>query len=522
MVPFRVWAPYASRVELGLGGTLLPMRREAGGWFAAEADAPHGTGYAYRLDGAQQSLPDPRSPWQPQGVHGASAVLDHSRFRWTDGGWQGMRAERAVVYELHVGTFTPEGTFESAIEKLDHLVSLGVTAVQIMPVAEFSGERGWGYDGVDLYAPHDAYGGPDGLKLLVDALHGRGLAAILDVVYNHVGPEGNYLERFGPYFTDRHTTPWGNAVNFDGAGARPVRDFVVENALMWLRDYHFDGLRLDAVHAIVDDYREHILAELARRVSELEPRRLLIAEEPKISPRLIRPRSEGGYGLDAQWDDELHHALHVLFTGENAGYYAPYPGTVGDVVRALLEPRRFGLPYERFVSYAQTHDQVGNRAAGERLAQLAGVGAARICAALVLLSPFVPMIFMGEEWGASTPFQFFSDHRDPLIAAKVSAGRAHEFEAFGWKPGDVPDPQDGATFRRSKLDWSELDREPHRGLLDFYRGLLRVRRGLRGDELEVSFDERARRLTMTRGPVSVACDFERQVVDVTTEARSRA
>jgi maltooligosyltrehalose trehalohydrolase len=359
---------------------------------------------------------------------------------------------------------------------------------------------------VDLWAPHHAYGGPVGLKRLVDGCHARGLAVVLDVVYNHLGPEGNYLERFGPYLTDRHHTPWGKAVNFDGSGSRAVRDFVIENALAWLRDYHLDGLRLDAVHAIVDTSRPHILEELAARVHELardlgRPL-LVIAERPDLDTRLL------GYGVDGQWSDDVHHALHVLLTGERGGYYAAY-GSVGDLASALRQPALLDVPYRRVVVCAQNHDQVGNRAAGERLSQLVDGRRLRLAAALVLCSPFVPLIFMGEEWGASTPFLFFSGHQDPGIAEATTRGRIREFEAFGWRPEDVPDPQDPRSFERSRLVWEEPDREPHRGLLAWYRRLLRLRRGLSAADLQLEVDQAERTLVMARGPVRVRCDFRR-------------
>ena len=500
---FRVWAPDAGRVDLHLEGARSPMEAMPGGWREVEAEARPGAEYGFCLDGGDP-LPDPRSRWQPHGVHGLSRLVDHGAFRWTDASWRGIRLQDAVLYELHIGTFTPGGTFESAIQRLDHLVELGIHGVEVMPVAEFIGDRGWGYDGVDLWAPHRAYGGPDGLKKLVDACHGRGLAVILDVVYNHLGSEGNYVQRFGPYLTERRLTPWGKGFNFDGMDSRPVRDFVIENALAWLRDYHLDGLRLDAVHAITDTSRPHIVEELAARVHELDPARFVIAEKPRIDRKLI------GMGVDAQWFDDFHHALHVLLTGERTGYYAPY-GSIADLASALLGPVRLRVGASRVVGFAQNHDQVGNRAAGERLSMLVDEARLRMTATLVACSPFVPMLFMGEEWGAGSPFIFFSDHRDPTIARETSRGRIREFEAFGWRPEDVPDPQDPASFERSRLEWGELSHEPHRSLLEWHRRLLRLRREtpeLRPDgPLRVESDETTRRLEMSRGPVRLVCDF---------------
>ncbi|MBO0684702.1 MAG: malto-oligosyltrehalose trehalohydrolase [Candidatus Dormibacteraeota bacterium] len=486
---------------------MLSMRATDRGWWELETEAAPRDDYGFALDGGEP-LPDPRSRWQPHGVHGLSRLVDPSSFVWTDAGWQGLELGRAVLYELHVGTFTPEGTFDGVIGRLDSLVSLGVDAIELMPVAEASGDRGWGYDGVDLWAPRQAYGGPAGLARLVDACHARGLGVILDVVYNHLGPEGNYLGRFGPYQSGRHRTPWGEALNFDGPQSRPVRDFVVENAAMWLRDYHFDGLRLDAVHAIIDDSPVHIVQELTQRVHGLGgPPRLVVAEKPKLDLELL------GWGVDAQWEDDFHHVLHVLLTGERQAYYAPY-GRVGDLAEALLRPGRLGIAPERLLAYAQNHDQVGNRATGTRLSQLVDVGRLQLAATLTLLSPFIPMIFMGEEWGASTPFLFFSDHRDPQVARATSEGRMHEFQDFGWRPEEVPDPQLRSSFEASKLDWSEPEREPHRSLLELHRSLIIRRRRLAGRGLEVAFDEAERTLTMSRGGVQVDCDFQSGSVSV--------
>ena len=530
----RVWAPDAHDLQADLGGRRIAMARDDGGWWTVEtALAKPGSDYAFVVDGAEPPLPDPRSPSQPDGVHGRSRIVDHAAFTWTDSKWNPPPLESALIYELHVGTFTPTGTFDSAIGRLDHLTTLGVTHVQLMPVAEFSGDRGWGYDGVDLFAPHHAYGGPEGLKRLVDACHARGLAVLADAVYNHLGPSGNYLPRFGPYLTHRYSTPWGDAINFDGRGSDEVRRFFCDNALMWLRDYHLDGVRLDAVHAIADASAIHILEQLATEVAELERqlgrRLLLIAESDLNDPRIVRPRECGGYGLAAQWSDDFHHALHTVLTGEHTGYYADF-GAIADLAKALRQAWVYdgrysvsrgrthgrvpqGLSGHKFLGYAQTHDQIGNRATGDRSSHLMNSGRLRIAAAIVLTSPFIPMLFQGEEWGASTPFLYFAGHPEPELARAVSAGRRREFAAFGWNPDEIPDPQAPETFVRSKLDWSEIEREPHRSILQWHRDLI----GLRGrfpelsdgrlDLVNVAFDESAHWIAISRGRVSVACNL---------------
>jgi maltooligosyltrehalose trehalohydrolase len=536
MHTFRVWAPTAGIVEVDIEGRRTAMHAGDGGWWSAQLpEAGAGTDYAFAVDHGEL-LPDPRSPWQPDGIHGRSRLVDHHEFRWTDRKWQAPPLSSAIIYELHVGTFTHEGTFEAAIDRLDHLVELGVTHVELMPVNEFSGTRGWGYDGVDLYAPHHAYGGPAGLKRLVDACHGRGLAVLLDVVYNHLGPVGNYLGRFGPYFTERYATPWGAAVNFDGAYSDEVRQFFCDNALMWLRDYHFDGLRIDAVHAILDTSAVHILEQLSDQVDDLRAQLgrhlVLIPESDLNDPRLVRERAAGGYGLEAQWSDDLHHALHALLTGEREGYYADF-GTIADLAKALRQAfvydgcyshhrkRRHGrvpsgLSGHCFLGYLQNHDQIGNRATGQRSSHLMSTGRLKIGAALVLTSPFVPMLFQGEEWGASTPFQYFTNHEDPQLGRAVREGRRTEFAAFGWRPEEIPNPQSVRTFERSKLDWSESDREPHCGLLDWHRRLIALRQRCpeltdgRMDDVEVSFDEPSRWITVNRGGVTVCCNLADQ------------
>lgn len=530
---FRVWAPTPESVELVLGGERLAMTRDDRGWWSRTVEeAGPGTDYGFSLDG-NPPRPDPRSGWQPAGVDGPSRLVDHRSFRWTDQSWRGLYLPSAVLYELHVGTFTPEGTFDAVIDRLDHLVDLGVDGIELLPVAEFSGERGWGYDGVDLYAPHHRYGGPDGLLRLVDACHGRGLGVVMDVVYNHLGPAGNYLGQFGPYFTDRYTTNWGDAVNFDGPDSGEVRNFVIGNAAMWLRDYHCDGLRLDAVHAIEDHSAIHVLEELGRRVHDLAgPLRrplFVIAESDLNDPKMVRSPDAGGFGLDAVWADEFHHALRAVLTGVTDGYYADF-GTLELLSKALSQawvytgefsPYRrrvhgrppVGVGGERFVVFLQNHDQVGNRAIGDRLTDVVSIGRAKIGAALVLLSAFVPMVFQGEEWAASSPFQYFTDHQDPDLGAAVSAGRRSEFGSFGWAPEQVPDPQDPATFTRSKLDWDEVAEEPHHSMLEWYRRLIALRRHAmelshgRRDQVRTSFDEEKGWLVVERGPISVAANL---------------
>ena len=549
MISFRLWAPNANQVEIRIGSDLFGMTLSESGWWVTEIPITKaGIDYAFVLDGGEP-VPDPRSPWQPNGIHGCSRTLDHGAFSWTDQRWQAKPLSSAIVYELHVGTFTPQGTFIAAIDKLDYLVDLGVTHIELMPVAEFSGTHGWGYDGVDLYAPHHAYGEPDDLKRLVDATHARGLAVILDVVYNHLGPAGNYLARFGPYFTQRYATPWGQALNFDGAGSDEVRQFFCDNALMWLRDYHFDGLRIDAVHAILDTSAIHFLEQLAGEVADLQAqtdRQLaLIAESDLNDPRIIRPREIGGYGMHAQWSDDFHHALHCVLTGERAGYYRDF-GSLADLAKALqrvfvydgrysaFRRRRHGRPPSglsghSFLGYLQTHDQIGNRAKGERSSHLMNGGRLKIAAALVLTAPFIPTLFQGEEWGATSPFLYFTDHDDPELARNVTEGRRREFAAFGWNPEEIPDPQAVETFERSKLKWSEHEAEPHAGLLAWHRRLIELRQKIpslsdgRLDKVGVSFDENGKWLVVKRGPVVVACNLNQvtQRVPVDIDPASR-
>jgi maltooligosyltrehalose trehalohydrolase len=537
---FAVWAPRTTRVDVQTGGRQQALARRDGGWHALDdTQAQAGDDYSFVLDGGPP-LPDPRSAWQPHGVHGASRVVDHGSFSWSDGGWRGRALHDVVVYEMHCGTFSRAGTFDGAIEHIRHLVDLGVGAVELMPVAAFPGVHGWGYDGVALYAVHQAYGGPEALKRFVDACHRAGLAVIMDVVYNHLGPDGNVLGEYGPYFTDRYRTPWGDAINYDGAGSDEVRRFVVDNALMWLRDYHLDGLRLDAVHAILDTSAVHIVEEIATAahgLAETTGRQLwVIAESDLNDPRLVSEPGVGGYGADAQWSDDFHHALHATLATETAGYYADF-GAVADVAAALRQvfvnpgqyrpfrDRRHGrevgdLPSTRFLGYMQNHDQVGNRARGERSEDLMSTGRLLVAASLVLLGPFVPMLFMGEEWAASTPFLYFTDHEDADLGRAVSEGRRHEFASFGWNPGDVPDPQDATSYERSRLDWTEAGDEAHATVLRWHHDLIALRAAnpaLRdGDRaaMTVEHDDGSRTLVMRRAGVTVACNWGEAPVTV--------
>jgi maltooligosyltrehalose trehalohydrolase len=532
MHTFEVWAPAAKTVAVQAGGCLYTMTPEDHGWWSAEVErAKAGTDYGFSLDDGPV-MPDPRSPWQPNGVDGLSRLLDHASFAWTDARWQAKPLPSAVIYELHIGTFTPQGTYLAAIEKLDHLLSLGITHVELLPVNEFAGDWGWGYDGVDLFAPHHCYGTPDDLKRLVDACHAKGLAVILDVVYNHLGPAGNYLGKFGPYFTDSYLTPWGPAVNLGEKGAYEVRRFFADNALMWLRDYHFDGLRLDAVHAFQDHSAVHFLEQLSKETEALSAQLgrhlVLIAESDLNDPRVVKSRDAGGYGINAQWSDDLHHALHAVITGEQAGYYEDF-GSFEQLATALrsafvysgdysdFRQRRHGrpatnLPGSRFLAYSQNHDQVGNRAMGERLSQLTSLGRQKIAAAVVLTSPFVPMLFQGEEFSASTPFLFFSNHHADL-GQQISAGRRKEFAAFGWNPADIPDPQDRESFCRSKLKWHEAAEGAHTEMLAWYQRLIHLRANCPGltdgdmQRVETEYNEQAGWFVMRREKVQLACNL---------------
>jgi maltooligosyltrehalose trehalohydrolase len=512
-----VWAPSAKSVELVTPKqrTALHSSTGAGYWQTEVDESLLQQGYRYSIDGGEP-VPDPRSRWQPEGVHGASHFV--SAAHQHPAAFDAKALRDAVIYELHVGTFTPEGTYTAAQAKLPHLVQLGVTHVELMPLAAFPGRRGWGYDGVDLYAPFPSYGTPQELASFVGACHGQGLGALLDVVYNHLGPDGNYLAQYGPYFTDRYKTGWGAAMNYDGPHSDPVRGFVIDNALMWLRDYGFDGLRLDAVHAIFCFDAAHVLEELADAVRELGKelgrRFVLIAESDLNDPRLVRSSSQGGFGLDAHWADDFHHAVHRFFTGETDGYYRDFEG-LGDVATALRDGyvyqgqyspsrgRRHGRPpagvgADQLVVCAQNHDQIGNRAQGERLSMLLRAPQLKAIAAMTLLSPFVPLLFQGEEWGARTPFLYFTDHENAELGRLVTEGRNREFSGFRWQ-GKVPNPQEIETFERSKLDWSELSQPPHAEIYEWYRRLIQLRHDKPGRSeaaqggiaTAVKFDEKA-------------------------------
>jgi maltooligosyltrehalose trehalohydrolase len=494
VVAFRVWAPRANRVQARVAGRLAELTQVGGGIWEAQVPAAAGEDYVYILDG-EQELADPCSRFQPEGIRGPSRIVDPAAFTWTDDAWEGLRLDELVVYELHVGTFAEEGTFEAAIPHLPELRELGVTAVELMPVATFPGNRSWGYDGVYAFAPHPAYGGPEGLARLVDAAHDADLGVILDVVYNHVGPGSERIAPFGPYFTDRWKTPWGEAMNFAEQG---VREWAIQNACAWVRDYHADGLRLDAVFAIYDESPHHVLAELAERVRAARSDALVISETHSGDRR---PLEEWGH--DAQWWDFFHHALHALLTGEREGYYEAF-GLVEQVARAFEQPEA-----ERLVVCAQNHDQVGNRPRGDRLSR----EQLRVAAHCVFFSPFTPLLFMGEEYGEERPFQFFADHDDPAIAEATREGRRREFaDLRGFAAWDLPDPQDSGTFARSRLDRSGADPE----LEGLYRRLLSLRSELPPGRVLTELSEEGRRLRVRRGRAELLVDFDRLTAEIRT------
>ncbi|MGB7631034.1 MAG: malto-oligosyltrehalose trehalohydrolase [Candidatus Deferrimicrobium sp.] len=495
---FLVYAPSAQAVEVCLLSSaerVVGLERDRFGYHHAVVDGVKpGDLFLYRLD-HRIERPDPSSRHQPRGVHGPSMVTDPESYAWQDRGWRGIPLSSYILYELHVGTYTPEGTFDAILPRLDSLVDLGITALELMPVSQFPGKRNWGYDGVYPFAVHESYGGPEGLKRLIDACHLRGLAVVLDVVYNHLGPEGNYLSDFGPYFSDRYRTPWGSAVNFDGPSSDEVRRYFQENALYWLREFHVDALRLDAIHGIMDFSASPFLSDLAGAVRDLrkEENRMayLIPESDLNDARIVTSRDEGGYGLDAQWSDDFHHALHTLLTGERDGYYGDFGG-IGQMARAFTDGfvysgqysayrrRRHGnpsrhLPAGKFVVFAQNHDQVGNRMRGDRLSHLVGFESLKLAAGVVLLSPFLPLLFMGEEYGEVAPFLYFVHHGDVDLIEAVRKGRKEEFAAFGWN-GEIPDPQDEGTFLRSRPNPALRKSGNHALLLELHRELIRIRK----------------------------------------------
>jgi maltooligosyltrehalose trehalohydrolase len=542
MTEFAVWAPRSERVRLDVDGALHEMTRGDDDWWRAEVDTRPDARYGFVLDDDPKVLPDPRSPRQPDGVHERSQLWQPSPDAWTDGDWRGRSIEGQVIYELHVGTFTPEGTFDAVIEKLDYLADLGVDFVELMPVNAFSGTYGWGYDGVLWYAVHEPYGGPDGLVRLIDACHNRGVGVLIDAVFNHLGPSGNYLPRFGPYLSSAGSSPWGESINLDGPDSDGVRRYIIDCALRWMRDFHADGLRLDAVHALVDTTAIHILEELAAETDvlagELGHPLSLIAESDLNDPRLIIPRDRGGYGMTAQWDDDIHHAIHSAVSGERQGYYADF-GSLHTLARTLkngyyhagtyssFRHRRHGraldtatIPATRLMAYTSTHDQVGNRAVGDRPSQNLSWGQLAIKAALALGSPYSAMLFMGEEWGSSSPFQFFSSHPEPELARATAEGRKQEFAEHGWDADEIPDPQDPQTFLRSKLNWDEVSEGDHARLRRLYRDLIALRHTDPEmadpwlDHLAIDYNEDERWIIMHRGSLAIACNLGTDPVTV--------
>jgi maltooligosyltrehalose trehalohydrolase len=532
-----VWAPRAQRLRLSVGDAIVEMTRGADDWWSPAGPVPHiseEVDYGYLIDDSDTPRPDPRSRRQPAGVHQRSRTYDPSSFAWTDERWSGRQLAGAVVYELHVGTFTPEGTLDAALGRLDHLRSIGVDLVELMPVNAVNGVHNWGYDGVLWHAVHEPYGGPPAYQRFVDGCHAAGLGVIQDVVYNHLGPSGNYLPEFGPYLKPGRNT-WGDLVNLDGDGSAEVRRFILDNVRMWLADYHVDGLRIDAVHALADSSELHLLEEMAMEVAALSAHQrrplTLIAESDLNDAKLVTPREAGGYGLDAQWSDDYHHAVHVALTGETTGWLADFEplsalakvcerGFFHDGTYSSYRGRPHGVPIDtsampswRLVVSSQNHDQVGNRAVGDRITQSLDDDQLACAALLMLAGPFTPMLFQGEEWAASTPFQFFTSHEEPELAEATAQGRIAEFSRLGWDPEVVPDPQDPETFARSKLDWSEPTGGRHARILDVYRRLAELRRELPAltdpafahNRAEV--DEDTRLFTLHRGDVVVVVNF---------------
>ena len=540
MHKFGVWAPKAQKVSLNWRNqTLLMQGPNKRGWWALEIEqAGCGDRYAFLLDDDPICYPDPRGLRQPEGVHSISELYDHSNFKWTDQLWRGSPKVGSIIYELHIGTFSKAGTFDGAIEHLGYLADLGITHVEVMPVAAWAGKQGWGYDSVALFATHEPYGGPDGFKRFVDACHAKGLSVILDVVYNHFGPVGNYTTKFGPYLNTNRKTPWGDAVNLDEEGSDEVRRFFIDNALMWLKDYHCDGLRFDAVHAFLDlsavHFMEQISIEVERLSATLSKDFYLIAESDLNDPRIVRSREANGYGMDSQWSDDFHHALFALLytpkQGET-GYYADF-GSLADLHKALkhsyvydgqysgYRKRRHGRPADglsahHFIHFDQNHDQVGNRAKGERLEHLIGLDASKVSLGLLLTAPYIPMLFMGEEWATSAPFLYFADHEDEELRRQVAEGRQKEFASFGFD-GDIPNPEDRQTYEDSKLKWEEQNQAKHAEMLAWVRSLIKLRRSNvcfnDGDmhRIEISRSDERQTLILARDEARVLINFGEQ------------
>ncbi len=523
---FIVWAPFAKDIKLKIispSPRLVKMDKDKiGYWKAVVENIPPAATYLYRIDDSRER-PDPASAYQPEGVHGPSAVVDHNSFIWDDHSFSAVGLPEMVIYELHVGTFTEGGNFNQIIPRIKELVNLGITALELMPVAQFPGQRNWGYDGVYPYAVQNSYGGCDGLKELVNEAHAHGISVILDVVYNHLGPEGNYFSDFGPYFTDKYKTPWGRAVNFDDIYSSEVRNFFIKNALYWLENYHIDGLRLDAVHGIYDMSAKHFLEELSENIdafSQMKKKKYyLIAESDLNNAVVLKPRVQGGYGIDAQWNDDFHHCLHAIFTGEKTGYYMDF-GQMGKLSRAFedgfvyqgeysdFRKRHHGnssreIPAYQFVVFSQNHDQIGNRIKGERLSQLVSFEMLKLAAAAVILSPYVPMLFMGEEYAEQTPFLYFVEHSDEQLIKAVRKGRKNEFASFGFN-GTPVDAQDEETFKRSKLNWGKRNTAEHKVMLSFYKKMIELRKTLPGlkkldkRSIEISIEEKQKLLFWRR------------------------
>ena len=537
MHKFGIWAPKAQKMSLQWRDQNLAMEgpNERGWWTIEVPEATCGDRYGYLLDDDPKPYPDPRGMRQPEGVHALSELYDHSNFEWHDQLWRGAPKVGSIIYELHIGTFSKEGTFDAAIKHLPYLAELGITHVEVMPVAAWAGKQGWGYDNVALFATHEHYGGPDGFKRFVDACHANGLSVILDVVYNHFGPSGNYTTKFGPYLTDNRKTPWGDAVNLDGEGSDEVRRFFIDNALMWLKDYHCDGLRFDAVHAFLDlsatHFLEQISVEVERLSATLAKDFFLIAESDLNDPRVVRSREAHGYGMDAQWNDDFHHALFtVLYQPEEAqgSYYDDF-GSIEDLHKTLqsafvydgqysVSRKRkhgrpaLGLPSHHFVNFIQNHDQVGNRAQGERLEHLVGIDAAKVALGLLLTAPYIPMLYMGEEWATSSPFLYFADHEDEELRKQVAEGRKQEFSGQGFD-GDVPNPEEPETYEKSKLNWDEQNKGKHAEMLAWVRELIKLRRRHTGmndgdmHHLRVSCAAESKTLIMERDEARVVINF---------------